>query len=79
MYFSRILYTEDMCLYINQFINILKFQNELLRPHHNNDKEIRLRVIQVRKCIASLNGILWSEEMRKERKLDIYNALIKNS
>ena len=44
-----------------------------------DDKEIRSRVIQARKCIACLNGILWSKDIRKERKLNIYNALIKNS
>ena len=43
------------------------------------DKEIRSRVIQARKCIACLNGILWSKDIRKERKLNIYNALIKSS
>jgi len=42
------------------------------------DDEIRSRVIQARKCVASLNGILWSKDMRKERKLNIYNALIKS-
>jgi hypothetical protein len=30
-------------------------------------------------CIACLNGILWSKDIRKERKLNIYNALIKSS
>ena len=44
-----------------------------------DDKEIRSRVIQARKCIACLNGILWSKEIRKERKLNIYNTLIKGS
>ena len=44
-----------------------------------DDKEIRSRVIQARKCIACLNGILWSEDVRNERKLNIYNALIKRS
>jgi hypothetical protein len=44
-----------------------------------DDKEIRSRVIQARKCITNLNGILWSEDIRKERKLNIYNALIKSS
>jgi len=29
-----------------------------------DDKEIRSRVIQARKCIACLNGILWSEDIR---------------
>jgi len=44
-----------------------------------DDKEIRSRVIQARKCIACLNGILWSKDIRKERKLNIYNVLIKSS
>ena len=44
-----------------------------------DDKEIRSRVIQARKCVACLNGILWSEDIRKERKLNIYSALIKRS
>jgi len=44
-----------------------------------DDKEIRSRVIQARKCIVCLNGILWSKDIRKERKLNIYNALIKSS
>ena len=44
-----------------------------------DNKEIRSRVIQARKCIACLNGILWSKDIRKERKLNIYNALIKSS
>jgi hypothetical protein len=43
------------------------------------DKEIRSREIEARKCIACLNGILWSKDIRKERKLNIYNALIKSS
>ena len=32
-----------------------------------------------RKCVACLNGILRSKDIRKERKLSIYNALIKSS
>jgi hypothetical protein len=36
VHFSRILYTEDMCLHINQFIKSLKLQNELLSPNRNN-------------------------------------------
>ena len=44
-----------------------------------DDKEIRSRVIQARKCIACLNGILWSKDIGKERKLNIYNVLIKSS
>jgi len=44
-----------------------------------DDKEKRSRVIQARKCITCLNGILWSKDIRKERKLNIYNVLIKSS
>ena len=35
-----------------------------------DDKEIRSRVIQARKCIACLNGKLWSKDIRKERKIE---------
>jgi len=34
---------------------------------------------QARKCIACLNGMLWSKDIRKERILNSYNVLIKNS
>jgi len=30
-------------------------------------------------CISCLNGILWSNDIRKGRKLNIYNALIESS
>jgi len=40
---------------------------------------LKWSVIQARKCIACLNGILWSKDIRKERKLNICNALIKSS
>ena len=43
-----------------------------------DDKEI-ISVIQARKCIACLNGILWSKDIIKERKLNNHNALIKSS
>ena len=42
-------------------------------------KEIRSRVMQAGKCIAWLNGIMWSEDIRRERKLNICNALIESS
>jgi len=44
-----------------------------------DDKEIRSRVIQARKCIACLNGIRWRKDITEERKLNIYNVLIKSS
>jgi hypothetical protein len=44
-----------------------------------DDKEMRSRVIQARKCRACLNGIMWSKDVRKERKWNIYNVLIQSS
>ena len=44
-----------------------------------DNKEIISRVIQARKCTACINGILWSKDIRKERKLNICNVLIKSS
>jgi len=35
--------------------------------------------LNIYKCTACLNGILWSKDIRKERKLNIYNAFIKSS
>jgi hypothetical protein len=56
-----------------------KYLEVIFDASGKDDKEIRSRVIQARKCIACVNGILWSENIRMERKLNIYNALIKNS
>jgi hypothetical protein len=56
-----------------------KYLGVIFDTSGRDDKEIRSRVIQARKCIACLNGILWSKDIRKERKLNIYNALIKSS
>ena len=36
-------------------------------------------MIPARKCVACLNGILWSKEIRNEGKLNIRNTLIKSS
>ena len=58
---------------------IYKYLGVIFDTSGTDDKEIRSRVIQARKCIACLNGILWSKDTRKERKLNIYNALIKSS
>ena len=44
-----------------------------------DDKKIRSRVIKARKCRACSIGILWSKDIRKERNLNIYNALIESS
>jgi len=58
-----------------EFCQAYKYLGVIFDTSGTDDKEIRSRVIQARKCIACLNGILW----RKERKLNIYNALIKSS
>ena len=56
-----------------------KYLGVIFDTSGTDGKEIRSRVIQARKCITCLNGILWSEDIRKERKLNIHNALIKSS
>ena len=64
-----------------EFCQEYKYLGVIFDTSGTDDKEIRSRVIQARKCIACLNGILWSkyEYIRKERKLNIYNAWIKSS
>ena len=62
-----------------EFRQEYKYLGIIFYTSRTDNKEIRSRVIQARKCIACLNGILWSKDMRKERKLNIYNALIKSS
>ena len=56
-----------------------KYLGAIFDTSGTDDKEIRSRVIQARKCIACLKGILWSKDIRKEKKLNIYNTLSKSS
>jgi hypothetical protein len=53
-----------------------KYLGVIFDTSGTDDKGIRSKVIQGRKFVACLNGMLWSEDIRKERKLNIYNALI---
>jgi len=62
-----------------EFCQEYKYLGVIFDTSGTDDKEIRSRVIQARKCVAWLNGILWSKDIRNERKLNIYNALIKRS
>ena len=62
-----------------EFCQEYKYLGVIFDTSGTDDKELRSRAIQARKCIACLNGILWSKDIRKERKLNIYNALIKSS
>jgi len=62
-----------------EFCQDYKYLGVIFYTSGTDDKQIRSRVIQARKCIACLNGILWSKDIRKERKLNNYNALIKSS
>ena len=41
-----------------------KYLGVIFDTSGTDDKEIRSRVIQSRKCIACLNGILWSKERK---------------
>jgi hypothetical protein len=56
-----------------------KYLGVIFDTSGTDNKDTRSRVIQARKCIVCLNGILWSKDIRKEGKLNIYNALIKSS
>ena len=62
-----------------EFCQEYKYLGVIFDTGGTDDKEIGSRGMQARKCIACLNGILWSNDIRKERKLNIYNALIKSS
>jgi hypothetical protein len=62
-----------------EFCQEYKYLGVIFDTSETDDKEIRFRGIQARKCTACLNGTLWSEDIRKERKLNIYIALIKSS
>jgi len=62
-----------------EFCQEYKYLGIIFDTSGTDNKEIRSRVIKVRKCIACLNGILCSKDIGKERKLNIYNALIKSS
>jgi hypothetical protein len=62
-----------------EFCQEYKNLRVIVDTSRTDDKVIRSRVIQARKCTARLNGILWDKGLRKERKLNIYNALIKSS
>ena len=54
-----------------EFCQEYKYLGVIFDIGGTDDKEIRSTVIQARKCIACLNGILWSEDIRKGRKLDL--------
>jgi len=60
-----------------EFCEEYKYLGVISYTSGTDDKEIRSRVIQARKWIACLDGILWSKDIRKERKLNIY--VIKSS
>jgi len=62
-----------------EFCQEYKYLGVIFDTSGTDDKEIRSTVIQARKCIACLNRILWSGDIRKGRKLSIYNALIVSS
>lgn len=44
-----------------------------------DDTEIKKRITQARRTIGCLNGIFWSQEIGKKRKLTIYETLVKSS
>jgi hypothetical protein len=62
-----------------EFCQEYKYLGVIIDNSGTDNKEIRSRVIQARKSTSCLNGVLWSKDIRKERKLNICNALIKSS
>lgn len=42
-------------------------------------KEIGKRIVKAKKVIGALNGILWSKEITKKRKFNIYEAMVKST
>jgi len=75
----KIVCTNCLLLLLLLLLFLYKYLGVIFDTSGTDDKEIRSRVMQARKFIACLNGILWSKDIRKERQLNIYNALIKNS
>ena len=57
----------------NELCQEYKYLGVIYDTSGTDDKEIRSRVMQARKYIACLNGVLWSKGIRKEGKLNIYN------
>jgi hypothetical protein len=51
-----------------EFCQEYKYVGVIFYTSGTDGKEIIFRVIRARKYIACLNGILWSEDIRKERK-----------
>jgi len=62
-----------------EFYQKYKYLGDIFDTGGTDDTEIRSRVIQARKCIACLIRMLWRKDIRNERKLNIYNVLIKSS
>jgi hypothetical protein len=50
-----------------EFCQEYKYLGVIFDTSGTEDKEIRSRVTQARKCMACVNGILWSKYTRKER------------
>jgi hypothetical protein len=46
-----------------------KYLGVIFDTSGTEDKEIRSRIIQARKCIACLNGIPWSKDIKIEEKI----------
>jgi len=57
-----------------EFCKEYKYLGVIFDTSGTDDKEIRSTVIQANKCVACLNGVLWSKDIRKERKLNVHNA-----
>lgn len=58
--------------------NQYKYLGVLFDEQGTDEIEIKTRNMQARRMIATLNGVLWSGEMGKRRKMQIYEVVIKS-
>lgn len=56
-----------------------KYLGVIFDKKGTDEREIRAKIVQAKKWIGCLNGILWNKHITKRRKYNIYNAIIKSS
>ena len=73
--------TENLILDNNMEIRACedyRYLGSIFTGDGTDDREINNRVIQARRVIRCINGILWSTEITKNRKYNIYETLVKS-
>ena len=62
-----------------QICNEYKYLGVTFDKSGKDDNEINSKIVKARNAIKCLNNILWSNEIGKDRKLRIYDAIIKSN